>query len=712
MKSETGKKKVAPSTNDPLQFVKGVGPKRALLLKKLGLETIDDALRFLPFRYEDLSRVKKVSELIPGEHVTLVGTISNTGTTSLGIRKKVFEVIVQDESGFTRAKWFQFNKKYMDKKFPVGNFIILSGKPVVNRYAGSGLEFVHPDAESFADEFPGEESIGQIFPVYHSTEGLPIKALRNIMKNIIDVYQERIEEFLPVTILKKYHLPSRAQALAKTHFPLKETDIEELENFKTAEQQRLIFEELFLIQLGLTFKRNLRKKETFGKAMATRGPLIRKFIKLLPFALTGAQKRSLGEIMDNLEENFPMNRLLQGDVGSGKTVVALTALLTAVDNGRQGAMMAPTELLSEQHYSSLLPYCQKLGVSIELATSAGTAKARREIREKIESGTAQIIVGTHALIQDKVNFKDLGLIVVDEQHRFGVLQREAIGKKGNQPHALIMTATPIPRSLSLTLYGDFSVSYLDELPSGRQPIKTQIFYEKTREKAYTLLYKEIQKGGQAYIVCPLIDESEKSSLKAVVETLAFIKMKYPDLSAELIHGKMKREDRQKIMSDFQEGTIQVLVATTVIEVGIDVPNASVIMIEHSERFGLSQLHQLRGRVGRGQRASHCLLVAYYPLTEEGKARLNAMKEFSDGFSIAEEDLKIRGPGDFLGARQSGMPFLRMANLLRDFEWIEIARNEARQIIENDPGLNAPDLQKLKKALGHYLGDKLDLINVI
>ncbi|PIQ99575.1 MAG: ATP-dependent DNA helicase RecG [Nitrospinae bacterium CG11_big_fil_rev_8_21_14_0_20_45_15] len=711
MKPETAKKNI-PSTNDPLQFVKGVGPKRALLLKKLGLETVDDALRFLPFRYEDLSRVKKISELVPGEHVTLAGTIANTGTTSMGIRKKVFEVIVQDETGFTRAKWFQFTEKYMKKKFPVGNFIVLSGKPVINRYAGSGLEFVHPEAESFAEEFPGEESIGQIFPVYHATEGLPIKALRNVMKNIINVYQDRIEEFLPEYLLEKYNFPGRAQALANAHFPPKDTDTVELENFKTAEQQRLIFEELFLIQLGLAFKRNLRKNETFGRAMTTRGPLIRQLIKFLPFELTGAQKRSLGEIMENLEQNFPMNRLLQGDVGSGKTIVALTALLTAVDNGRQGAMMAPTELLSEQHFSSLLPFCQKLGVSIELATATGTAKDRRELREKIANGTAQIVVGTHALIQEGVNFNDLGLIVVDEQHRFGVLQRDAIGKKGNQPHALIMTATPIPRSLSLTLYGDFSVSYLDELPAGRQPIKTQIFYEKTREKAYALLYKEILKGGQAYIVCPLIDESEKSSLKAVVETLAYVKMKFPDVSAELIHGKMKREERQKIMSDFQLGLVQVLVATTVIEVGIDVPNASVIMIEHSERFGLSQLHQLRGRVGRGERASHCLLIAYYPLTEEGKARLNAMKVFSDGFSIAEEDLKIRGPGDFLGARQSGMPFLRMANLLRDFEWIEIARNEAKHIMENNPELNTPDLKKLKQALGHYLGDKLDLINVI
>jgi len=711
MKSETGKNN-APATNDPLQFVKGVGPKRALLLKKLGLETIDDALRFLPFRYDDLRQVKKVAELIPGEHVTLAGTISNIGSKSLGRRRKAFEIIVQDDTGYTRAKWFQFNEKYMAKKFPVGNYIVLSGKPALNRYSGSGLEFVHPDAESFDDGFPGENSIGQILPVYHTTEGLQIKVLRTMMRNIIATYQDKIEEFLPGFLLDKYHFPHRDQAFADVHFPHKETAADELEGFKTPSQQRLIFEELFLIQLGLTFKRNLRNQESFGQAMTTRGPLIRKLVKLLPFELTNAQKRSLGEIMDNLEQSVPMNRLLQGDVGSGKTIVALTTLLTAVDNGKQGAMMAPTELLSEQHYLNLLPFCRQLGVSIELATSTGTAKSKREIREKIESGEAQIVVGTHALIQDKMNFKNLGVIAVDEQHRFGVLQREAIGKKGDQPHALIMTATPIPRSLSLTLYGDFSVSYLDELPSGRQPIQTRIFYEKSREKAYDKLYKEIQKGGQAYIVCPLIDESEKSTLKAVVETLEFIKSKFPDLSAEIIHGKMKREERQKIMSDFQEGKIQALVATTVIEVGIDVPNASVIMIEHAERFGLSQLHQLRGRVGRGRRSSHCFLIAYHPLTEEGKSRLNAMKTFADGFSIAEEDLKIRGPGDFLGSRQSGMPLLRMANLLRDYEWVEIARNEARKIMETDPGLKADDLQKLKKALNHYLGDKLDLINVI
>ncbi|QPJ66440.1 MAG: ATP-dependent DNA helicase RecG [Candidatus Nitrohelix vancouverensis] len=705
------KENKTPSLEDSLQFVKGVGPKRVLLLKKLGLETIDDALHFLPFRYEDRSQVKTISQLNVGEAVTLAGSITSAGSMRAGHRKKIFEVIVQDETGFVSAKWFQFNEKYMTGKFEVGNAIVLSGTPVNSRYSGSGIEFVHPDVETSSSDKDALE-MGQILPVYRTTEGLPVKSMRAIMRQVVEHYADRVEEFLPAHILQANHFPKRSQAFRDAHLPPKGSDIKALESFQSPAQARLIYEELFLIQLGLASRKKLRSFRQTGNPLKTRGELVKDLVKQLPFELTNAQKRVLKEIMEDLEQPHPMNRLLQGDVGSGKTVVALTSLLTAVDNGMQAALMAPTELLCEQHYASLSPYCERLGISIALLTGAGKAKDRARIQENISQGNTQLIVGTHALIQKGVDFNNLGLIVVDEQHRFGVLQREAIGKKGKAPHALIMTATPIPRSLSLTLYGDLSVSYLDESPPGRQPIQTRIFYDKKRMQAYELLSKEIAKGRQAYIVCPLIEESEKMELKAATETLEFIKTTFPDLKAELIHGRMKREERQDVMARFLEGSIQILVATTVIEVGIDVPNASLMIVEHAERFGLSQLHQLRGRVGRGRHLSHCMLIAYFPLSEEGKLRLEAMKNFTDGFAIAEEDLKIRGPGDFMGTRQSGIPLLRVANLLRDFKWLTLAREEATRLIEADPQLQESKHIKLKQALQNTMGDKLDLMAII
>jgi ATP-dependent DNA helicase RecG len=441
--------------------------------------------------------------------------------------------------------------------------------------------------------------------------------------------------------------------------------------------------------------------------------MIRKFLKLLKFDLTQAQKRVLGEIMSYLERNEPMNLLLQGDVGSGKTVVALIALLTGVDNDCQTALMAPTELLAEQHFLSIRPFCEALNITIALVTSSGTAKEKSLIHSCIANGTTQIIVGTHALIQKKIEFSKLGLIVVDEQHRFGVLQRDALSKKGLTPHVLIMTATPIPRSLALTLYGDMNVSFLDEFPPGRIPIETKLFYKDARNTAYTLLEKEIKEGRQAYVVCPLIEESESIDLKAAIDVTDELQnRRLPNFKIQLIHGKLKKEERQKIMAEFKNGKIDVLVATTVIEVGIDVPNVTVMLIEHAERFGLAQLHQLRGRVGRGKHASKCFLIASYALTDDGKARLSAIVKSRDGFSIAEEDLRIRGPGDFTGTRQSGIPLLRAGNLLRDIKLLELSRREAFDLIEKDPQLEAPEHIKLKDALHHTFGNQANLMKVI
>ena len=675
------------------------------------METAADALFFLPFRYDDRSQVKKIANLFPGEMVSFTGKVIDAGAVHIRRRRKIFEAVVQDDSGVIRVKWFQFNESYMAEKIKVGKEFIFSGKPTHNK-RGGGLEIIHPDTDSGPSEDPESIEIGRIVPVYHSTEGLHLKSLRTIIKNVVDKYKDLIEEFLPEEILKRYKFPKRNEAIQLAHFPPPSTSTKLLEKFQYPAQIRLIFEEFFLLQLALAFKKKHVQMKERGRSFKTRGATIRKFLKLLKFDLTGAQKRVLGEIMNYLGKEEPMNLLLQGDVGSGKTVIALTALLTAVDNDCQAALMAPTELLAEQHFLNIRPFCKALNINIELVTSTGTAKEKSLIRDRILDGTTQIVVGTHALIQKKMGFVSLGLAVVDEQHRFGVLQREALGKKGLVPHVLIMTATPIPRSLALTLYGDMNVSFLDEFPPGRRPIETRLFYESTRETAYSLLGKEVNEGRQAYVVCPLIEESEWVDLKAAIDVYEELKdRRFPNLTVQLIHGKLKKEERQQIMADFKDGKIHVLVATTVIEVGIDVPNATIMLIEHAERFGLAQLHQLRGRVGRGSHASQCFLIAY-ALTDDGKARLDAIVKSRDGFAIAEEDLRIRGPGDFMGTRQSGMPLLRVGNLLRDIKLLELSRLEAFALIEKDPQLEAPEHAGLKDMLHHTLGEHMSLMKII
>lgn len=701
------------SLSDPLQYIKGVGPKRALLLKKLQLANIQDCLYFLPFRYEDRTLVKKISEIIPGEQVTLTGDIVNTGTFRVGRRKKILEIIIQDETGIIRAKWFHFNEPYMVGKYKTDLTVILSGKPEINRYQSAGLEVIHPDMEILTDDMDRRLELGRIIPVYHTTEGLYLKSLRSIMKTVLDQYGPLVEEILPKEILERNRLLPRKQALMEAHFPSKGTDTDLLQNFKAPAQLRLIFEEMFLIQLGLAYRKKHSLETEQGAPFRTRGDTLRKFVKLLKFDLTAAQKKVLADIMDDLERNRPMHRLLQGDVGSGKTIVALITLLTAVDNGFQGALMVPTEILAEQHFFNIKPFCDALGIALELVTSASTARERKIIRQNISDGRTQIIVGTHALIQKDIQFHNLGAAIVDEQHRFGVLQREALGKKGLHPHVLVMTATPIPRSLALTLYGDMDISILDEMPPGRQPITTKLYTEKTRDQAYRFLRREIDKGRQAYVVCPLIEESETRDLKTAIEVQEYLQKElFPDLVVRLIHGKIKKEERQRIMAAFQSGEIHILVATTVIEVGIDIPNATLMVVEHAERFGLSQLHQLRGRVGRGTHSSHCLLIRYYPMTREAKDRLHVMQKSGDGFVIAEEDLRIRGPGDFMGTRQSGLPELKVSNLVRDVKIIEQARKEAFALIEQDPNIEQPHHQNLKQALNHYLGNRLDFIKVL
>ncbi|MGV7221664.1 MAG: ATP-dependent DNA helicase RecG [Nitrospinales bacterium] len=700
------------SFKDPLQFIKGVGPKKAILLEKLGLRDVEDALYFLPHRYEDQSSVKTIAHLVSGEPVTVMGEIINAGSFHINRRKKIFEIIIEDDTGTMRAKWFKFNEKFMTEKYIVGDQVILSGKPVLSRYSGSGLEFIHPNVEYGSLDDDGLVESGRIVPVYSTTEGLHLKSIRSIMRNLVEAYAPLLDEFLPEDVIKRFELPSREEALRAVHFPPAGASIEPLIKFKSPAQIRLIVEELFLIQLAMAFKRKHNKESERGTSLATRGPTIKKFVGLLKFNLTSAQKKVLGEIMDDLEKDRPMNRLLHGDVGSGKTIIALISLLTAIDNGMQGALMAPTELLAEQHFNNIQQFCKPLGIKIELVTGTIVSKEKKLIYENVREGHVQIVIGTHALIQKDIQFQNLGLAVIDEQHRFGVRQREALGKKGIFPHTLVMTATPIPRSLALTVYGDMDVSVLNELPPGRQPIKTKRYFDERREDAYLFLAEEIKKGRQAYVVCPLIEESETRDLKTVTDIHLSLQGQFPNLNIGLIHGRLKMEERQKIMAAFLAKEINVLVATTVIEVGIDVPNATVMVIEHAERFGLSQLHQLRGRIGRGEYLSYCLLIAYYPVSDEGKERLDAMLKSIDGFYIAEEDLRIRGPGDFLGTRQSGLPTLRVANLIRDLEFIAPVREEAFRVIDLDPNLQKPANEKLKKVFQEYIGDRIDLMDIL
>ncbi|MCH7651498.1 MAG: ATP-dependent DNA helicase RecG [Nitrospinae bacterium] len=688
--------------SDPIQFVKGVGPKRALLLEKLGLKTVEDGLFFLPHRYEDRSAVKKISQLVPGEPVTVTGEVINAGTFRIGRRRKIFELIVQDETGIVRAKWFKFNEKFFLQKYSPGRQIIISGKPALNRYTGSGLEFIHPTVEIGSLEDEGLLESGRIVPVYHTTEGLHLKSVRAIMKNLIDSYTPRLEEIFPQEILQRQGLPPRGEAFRQAHFPPVETSMALLRKFRAPAQKRLIFEELFLIQLAMAFKRKRTLETEKGLPLKTRGPTIQQFVKLLKFELTQGQKNVLGEIMDDLEKDRPMNRLLHGDVGSGKTIIALTSLLTAVDNGMQGALMAPTELLAEQHFFNIQPYCEPLGISLGLITSALSPMEKKAVQKNIREGKTQLVIGTHALIQSGVSMPKLALAITDEQHRFGVAQRSALRQRGEEsPHALIMSATPIPRTLSLTLYGDLDISTIDELPAGRHEISTRWLPPERRDAAYGFLRKQVQEGRQGFVICPLVDESEVIDSKAATEEYERLSTEvFPDLAVGLLHGRLSPKEKDRVMRKFRDGETDILVSTAVVEVGIDVANATVMLIEGADRFGLAQLHQFRGRVGRGEHKSYCMLLSDSP-SEVAKERLSALEHIHDGFQLAEVDLELRGPGDFFGTRQSGLPNLRMAHI-SDRKLLESAREEAARVMEKDPELKSKKHAPLAAQVARFI----------
>lgn len=705
---KTTRQPVSPPTNSTdsdLTFLKGVGAKRAALLQKLGIPSVYDLLHYFPARYEDRRSIKTISQLQIGEKEGFAARVLfPPQTRTMGGRmggRKLTRMRVGDETGRVDLQWW--NQPYRDKQYQPEMELFVFGK--VSEFNGM-LQIDSPEVEVLGE---GDGSqIGRIVPVYPATEGLLQSALRRAMTNAFEKCPDALREVLPPQVLAQFELPPRDWSLHQIHFP---------DDWSTQEQSRhrLVFEELFLLQVALAQKKLQARVEEIGIRHEVAEEKIKEFLHALPFKLTNAQKRVMREIWRDLKSPHPMNRLLHGDVGSGKTVVAAYALWTAHITGHQSALLAPTEILAEQHFSTLNHLFRPLGIEVALLEGSLSSKQKQRIQADLNEGRVSIVVGTHALIQEEVEFNNLSVAVVDEQHRFGVMQRAALANKGPaglRPDVLVMTATPIPRTMALTVYGDLDVSTLDELPPGRQPIKTVKVKPQQRARAYQFVLDEVKKGRQAYVVCPLVEESEKlAHLKAASALCERLRQEeLHDLRVGLVHGQMGAVEREEQMELFRAGMWDVLVSTTVIEVGVDVPNATVMLIEDAERFGLSQLHQLRGRVGRGEWKSTCVLLGD-PRTEEGRARLSVMIKTQNGFEIAEVDLQLRGPGEFYGTRQSGLPDFRLANIIHDVEIIQLARDAAFELVQNDPHLEAEENQELRRAIVRFWGDKLALVQV-
>ncbi|MDX9745597.1 MAG: ATP-dependent DNA helicase RecG [Syntrophales bacterium] len=688
----------------PVQYVRGVGPRISQLLAKKNLSHVEDLLYFFPHRYEDRRFVKSIAETEVGRRETIVGTAARVDMHRYG-RKPVFEVGFHDGSGTLSAKWFRGRPAYLKNVFKTGRRYILSGE--ITRYF-DGKTMIHPDFELFEDEGDDLLHFKRIVPVYSETEGLRQKSLRRVMMDVVEHYASNLMSPIPEDICRRRRLMDMDRAIRDVHFPPQDADFRLLNDMRSEAHRRLIYDEFFFFQLGMAVKKKGTVLQS-GIAFKTGGSLVRRFLGLLPYELTGAQKRVIAEIEADMGRNCPMNRLLQGDVGSGKTVVSLVAMLTACDNGCQAVIMVPTEILAEQHHRGIGSWMEDLGVKTALLTGSIGAAKRRTMLEAIRDGTIQIVIGTHALFSRDTAFANLGLVVIDEQHRFGVIQRASIREKGLNPDVLVMTATPIPRTLAMTVYGDLDVSVIDELPPGKKPIRTKLVYEQQREKVYEAARKELARGNQVFVVYPLVEESETLDLKDATRMAEHLGNEvFPDESVGLIHGKLKAARREEIMTAFQSGQIRILVATTVIEVGIDVPRASLMIIEHAERFGLSQLHQLRGRVGRSDIPSTCILLVQKTGSEDARRRLKAMIESQDGFHIAEADLSIRGPGEFMGTRQSGMPDFRVASIVRDGKILGEAKKDAFDLIETDPDLGKDEHFFLREVLKRRWQGRLDI----
>jgi ATP-dependent DNA helicase RecG len=668
-------------------------------LQRVGLATIEDLLYRFPLRYEDRGHLQTIASLKAGQQVAIAGRIQSTRlrtTRRPGFR--IFEALIGDATGSIVAVWM--NQSFLQDVLRRDMHVVLFGSVEARPH----LQVMNPDYEIIdAPEGEGDEvedastvHTGRIVPVYEKAGAMTPKLQRRLVSDVISRMPADLPDPFPDEIRQRVQLPDRRTALMDAHFPPAGTSIDQLNRFRTPAQIRVIFEEFFLFQLGLLMRKRAAVRDTKPRLIHVDDRVRHSARAILPFKLTEGQRTALKEIVDDMQRTTPMNRLLQGDVGAGKTIVAVLAALVAMENGLQVAFMAPTEILAEQHFLSLRKLLEPSRFHVELITGATSGLRRRDLLARLASGDIHLVVGTHALVQGTVNFRALGLAIIDEQHRFGVVQRATLRAKGLLPDVLVMTATPIPRTLALTVYGDLDVSVIRDMPPGRHAIVTTVRSESRRDEVYTLLRTQLEAGRQAYVVYPLVEESEKVDLRAATEMADTLQAAFPEFRVALLHGRMKQEAKDRVMRAFAAGELHILVSTTVIEVGIDVPNASVMVIEHAERFGLSQLHQPRGRVGRGPHQSHCVLLYQYPISKQGKARLQALAGTTNGFEIAERDLELRGPGDFFGTRQSGLPTLRTGDLLRDHSLMERARDEAMRLLDEQT-LTAPLAARMKAA---------------
>ena len=693
----------------PLTYVKGVGPARAAMLEAKGLITVEDLLSYVPFRYEDRSNVKTIAQLAPGEMATVIADVRSASLSGFKRRNLgLFEARFSDASrAILVCKWFHGG--YLANVLAPGQKVALFGKIEFDSYTHE-ITILHPEFEILSDDdAEGDASlhVARIVPIYEAASKLTTRILRTLMHRILEVLPAPSDE-LPSYLRERLKLPDRWSAIRETHFPPADTDLRLLNAFRTQAQFRLVFEEFFWLETGVALKR--RKAKTAPGIAFELTDRVREQVKLmLPFKPTGAQKRTFGEIAQDMAAPRPMNRLLQGDVGSGKTIVAAEAAVIAIENGYQVSVLAPTEILATQHYFYFKRVLSKLGYVTALLTGSATSREKSQLKKLLAEGLVHVAVGTHALIEEDVEFQKLGLAIVDEQHRFGVMQRLRLVQKGKYPDVLVMTATPIPRTLALTLYGDLDVSVIDEMPPGRKPIITKHRTADQVERVYSFLKSQVDEGRQAYVVYPVIEESETQAMKAAEKMYGHLSGEvFPGIAVGLMHGRLPSDEKESVMEKFRRGEIRILVSTTVIEVGVDVPNATVMVIEQAERFGLAQLHQLRGRVGRGAEQSYCILVTE-KLNDTARERIRTLVDSHDGFHIAEMDLKLRGPGEFFGTKQSGLPSLRIANILRDQDVLEIARREAVDFVNQPPATE--DLQRAVAYIRDHWQRRYGLVQV-
>jgi len=681
--------------NQPVQYLKGVGPRMAARFAAKKINTVEDLLFFLPRTYEDRREIRKINRLEVEKIQTVIGSIISCQYRHYG-KRKVLEAVITDGTANLTLKWFKGQMSYLLNVFKKDTKVIFTGEV---RLDYVGKQMIHPDYE-ILDEKDEDNLLNfkRIVPIYSETEGLHQKYYRRVMNFALEHYSRHVASPVPEAICEKRKLINIHDAMLSVHFPGDGESMEQLLSFRSESHRRLIYDEFFFFQLGMAVKKSGRVLDK-GISFQVGGTMLEKFYSLLPFDLTRAQQRVIDEIQKDLSTDKAMHRLLQGDVGSGKTVVSMAAMITACENDYQAAMMAPTEILAKQHFENIRSWAEQLGLNVVLLVGSMNSSSRGEALRRIQNGEAHIIVGTHALIQEGVDFHKLGMVVIDEQHRFGVMQRATLRGKGIHAHVLVMTATPIPRTLAMTVYGDLDVSVIDEMPPGKKRVHTVVLPETRRDKVYQDIRAELAKGHQTFIVYPLVEESEVLDLKDATNMSKHLQQDiFPDYRVGLVHGKMKEKEKDDVMREFLENKIQILVSTTVIEVGIDVPRASLMVIEHAERFGLSQLHQLRGRVGRRDIPSRCILLADFKCSADARKRLKVMEKTTDGFLIAEEDLSIRGPGDFLGTRQSGLPDFRVASIIRDARILNDAKEDAFALAERDPLLERPEHQILKEAL--------------